>query len=240
MAIDPNKQKVYLVSDDLSELFPDAEDPNDTAIDILDGTQSSVHINGEDMPITITDDYILIDDSSVGGDEPEKARKLLEMWASDNLYNAADVERENDNVTPDDDYPMRVDIADGNTYSVNSFYPSREQMANAVVHIWSGSGYNTAKFYVNVRGGAENIYDALDTAIVMAEKEAPELLHDPAEVEAEMAKDGHYNLETGESDAIFDETWLYEDATMMGATQPYYIYVENFGVLPVKGPLADN
>ena len=236
---DPNKQKVYLVSDDLAELFPDAEDATDAALDVLEGTQSAVYVNGEEMPIAITDDYILIDDSNVGGIEPEKARKLLKMWAADELYNAHDVERENNNITPDEDYPMRVDIAEGDTYSINSFYPSREQMANAVVHIWSGSGYSTQEFFVNVAGGAENVYDALDTAIIMAEKEAPELLHDPAEIEAEMEKDGHYNRETGEGDAVFDETWLYEDATMMGAKQPYYIYAENFGVLPVKGPLAD-
>ena len=45
-----------------------------------------------------------------------------------------------------------------------------------------------------------------------------------------MAEDGHYNMETGEGDAIFDEMYMYVDATMAGASEPYYIRTENLRI----------
>lgn len=238
MSIEPNKQVVYLISDDLTDVFPDAKDATDAALDMLEGTQCSVVINGDEMPIVITDDIILIGDVEASDYDSGKAKKLLEMWANDELYTASEVERENYNITPDEEYPMRVDIADGNNYTAVSYYPSEQQMSNAVVRIWSGSGYTADEFYVNVPHGADNVYDALDKAIVMAEKVAPKLLMDPQEIEEEAAKDGHYDMDTGEGDEVFEETYIYEDATMAGAKQPYYIYAENFGVSPYDGPLA--
>ncbi len=238
MSIEPNNQVVYLISDDLTDVFPDVKDPVDAALDMLEGTQCSVVIDGDEMPIAINDDIILINDVDASDHDSGKAKKLLEMWAKDELYTASEVEKENYNITPDEEYPMRVDIADGNNYTEVSYYPSEQQMANAVVSIWSGSGYTVAEFYVNVPHGADNVYDAFDQAIVMAEKVAPELLLDPQAVEEEAAKDGHYNPETGDGDKVFEETYIYEDATMAGAKQPYYIYAENFGVAPYDGPLA--
>ena len=74
--------------------------------------------------------------------------------------------------------------------------------------------------------------------MVLAEKIDKSVLLDVAETEQAMADDGHYDKDSGEGDAVFEETYIYVDATMLGASQPYYVYAENFGVLPNKGELA--
>ena len=239
--VEPNKQKVYFIdSTDYYDLFPNVEDPEETALDLVDGTKSAVIVDGVDLPIVVTDEFILVDNSRDYNDISKSVEDLLNLWADGKLYTASEVEKENNNVTPDEDYPMRVDIDNGSTYSVVSYYPSRRQLANVCVEIWSGSGYGVSQFYVNVPGGARNAEGALETAVALAEKEAPGLLHDVAEVEADMAEDGHFDLETGEGDAIFQETYVYVDATMAGASEPYYIYGENLGIESVDGPLAEN
>lgn len=94
---------------------------------------------------------------------------------------------------------------------------------NMRVCIWCGSGYTLDTFDVH----ADNVEQALDLAVVEAEKTSPGLLLDVTEVEDEMAKDGHYDKETGEGDAVFNETYIYVDATREGATKPYYVRAEN-------------
>lgn len=237
--IEPNNQKVYFVNEyELDELFPEAEDPYGEALDALEGEQSFIAINDETLPIVyIADqDAFLVGDFEVSSEAIKKAHILMDLFVKDELFSYRDIEREN-GFMPDEEYPMSVNFADGMTYSVESYYPSLEQMANAKVYIWSGSGYTIEPMYVNV-SDADNVEEALDAAVVMAEKIAPGLLHDVGEVKEEMAADGHYDMETGEGDAIFQETYIYVDATMAGASEPYYIYAENFGVRPNDGPLA--
>lgn len=235
----PDKQKVYFVSDDLSDLYPDAEDPQDKAIDILEGEQSFIMIDGNQLAIGYDseNDAVIVEDSDVSDDVADKARKLMKLFVEDKLFTSKEIESEN-GFMPDEDYPMSVNVTDGQSYRVVAYYPSMEQMANTEVHIWSGSGYSTDVFYIHTDKGADDAEGALEEAVVWAEKIDPRVLLDVSEVEQQAAEDGIYNPETGEGSPEFDETYLYVDATTAGASKPYYIYAENFGVRSHKGVLA--
>lgn len=238
--LEPNHQKVYFIeNDDLSKLYPDAEDAQDNALGVLEGEQSFIIVDGEQLPIGYDSekDAILVEDSSVSDSVIKKARKLLDLFVKNELFGTREIENEN-GFMPDDDYPMSVNVTDGNSYRTVSYYPSMQQMANAQVHLWTGSGYSTHVFYVNIHNGDRNPEEALETAVVLAEKIDKSVLLDVAETEQAMADDGHYDKDSGEGDAVFEETYIYVDATMLGASQPYYVYAENFGVLPNKGELA--
>lgn len=238
--LEPNNQKVYFIdTDDLSELYPDAEYAPDIALDVLEGEQSFIVVDGDELPIGYDSekDAILVEDSSVSDTVRKKARKLLDLFVKNELFETREIEKEN-GFMPDKDYPCSVNITDGNSYRTISYYPSMQQMANAQVHLWTGSGYNTHVFYVNVHNGDRDAEGALEEAVVLAEKIDKDVLLDVSETEQAMSDDGHYDKEKGEGDAIFDETYIYVDATMAGASRPYYVYAENFGVLPNKGELA--
>lgn len=238
--LEPDNQKVYFIeNDDLSKLYPDAEDAQDKALGVLEGEQSFIIVDGEQLPIGYDSekDAILVEDSSVSDSVIKKARKLLDLFVKNELFGTREIEKEN-GFMPDNDYPMSVNVTDGNSYHTVSYYPSMQQMANAQVHLWTGSGYSPHVFYVNVHNGDRNPEEALETAVVLAEKIDKSVLLDVAETEQAMADDGHYDKDSGEGDAVFEETYIYVDATMLGASQPYYVYAENFGVLPNKGELA--
>lgn len=237
--LEPDNQKVYFVSDDLSKLYPDAEDPQDKALDVLEGEQSFIMVDGKQLAIGYDsdNDAVIVEDSDVSGDVADKARRLMQLFVENELFKADEIESEN-GFMPDEDYPCSVNVTDGQSMRVVAYYPSLEMLANAKVQIWSGSGYTLDEFYVNVDKGAENAEEALAYAVVQAEKVAPEVLQDVSEVEELMAKEGHYNKETDEGDEIFQETYTYVDATMEGASEPYYIFTENLGILPHKGVLA--
>lgn len=235
----PDRQKIYFMSDDLSKLYPNADDPESSALAVLEGEQSFIMVDGKQMAIGYDsdNDAIIVEDSDVSKDTADKARRLLQMFVENDLYDARSIEKEN-GFMPDEDYPMSVDVTDGQSYRITAYYPSLEQMANAVVSIWSGSGYATDQFYVNVDKGADNAEGALEEAIVWAEKIDPSVLLDVEEVEKKAAEDGIYDPDSGQGTAEFEETYLYVDATSAGASKPYYIYAENFGVRSYKGELA--
>ena len=235
----PDQQKIYFTNDDLSKVYPDAEDAEEQALAVLEGEQSFIMVDGHQMAIGYDEDnnVIIVEDSDASDDEVKKARKLLSLFVENELFKANEIEREN-GFMPDEDYPCSVNVTDGQSMRVVAYYPSLEMLANAKVQIWSGSGYTLDEFYVNVDKGAENAEEALAYAVVQAEKAAPEVLQDVSEVEELMAKEGHYDKETGEGDEIFQEMYTYVDATMEGASEPYYIFTENLGILPHKGVLA--
>lgn len=237
--LEPDNQKVYFVSDDLSDLYPDAEDPQDKAIDVLEGEQSFIMVDGNQLAIGYDSDNaaIIVEDSDVSGDVADKARRLMQLFVENKLFTSKEIEGEN-GFMPDEDYPMSVNVTDGQSYRVNAYYPSMEQMANTEVHLWSGSGYKTDVFYIHTDKGASDAEGALEEAVVWAEKINPDVLLDVDDVEQQAAEDGIYNPETGEGSPEFDETYLYVDATTAGASKPYYVYAENLSIRVHKGELA--
>lgn len=232
--LEPDNQKVYFTSDDLSGLYPEAEDPMDAALNVLEGEQSFIVVDGKELPLGYDEekDAIIVEDSNASPETIRKARQLMQLFVDNELFTTREIEGQN-GFMPDDDYPYSVNVADGQSRSVVSYYPSEEMIYPTEVSIWSGSGYTTADIYVDVDD--DNAEGALEEAVAAADKRGwTDILFDPAEVEQAMADDGHYNMETGEGDAIFEETYLYVDATMAGASQPYYVYAENLGVRPNK------
>jgi len=230
--LEPDDQKVYFTSDDLSELYPEAEDPMDAALNVLEGEQSFIVVDGKELPLgyDAEKDAIIIEDYEASPEIVRKARQLMQLFVDNELFTTRDIEGQN-GYMPDGDYPYSVNVADGQSYSVVSYYPSEEMIYPTEVSIWSGSGYTTNDIYVDV--DADNAQGALEVAVAVADKRGwTAILLDPAEVEQDMANDGHYNMETGEGDRVFDETYLYVDATMEGASQPYYVYAENLSVRP--------
>lgn len=230
--LEPDGQKIYFTSEDLSELYPEAEDPMDAALDVLEGEQSFIVVDGKELPLgyDAEKDAIIIEDSEASPDIVDKARQLMQLFVDNELFTTREIEGQN-GYMPDEEYPYSVNIADGQSYGVVSYYPSEEMFFPTVVYLWSGSGYTTTDIYVDVAD--DNAEGALEEAVAAADKRGwTDILLDVAETEQAMADDGHFNLETGEGDAIFDETYMYVDATMAGASQPYYVYVENLGVRP--------
>lgn len=227
--IEPNGQKIYLTTDDLSDVYTEHDNPTEAALDVLVGEQSNIVVDGNELAIgyDADKDVIIVETSSVSTDIARKARQLMQLFVSNELFTKADITGKN-GYSPDDDYPYSVNCVDGNTYTIVSYYPTDEMFRNTEVNIWGGIGYNTADIYVDAYD-----YSAIEEAVALSEKRGlTELLHTVESVENDMAADGHFNKDTGETDAIFDETYMYVDATMAGATQPYYIYVENLAVRP--------
>lgn len=230
--LEPDNQKVYFTSEDLSDLYPEAEDPMDAALNVLEGEQSFIVVDGKELPLgyDAEKDAIIIEDSEVSSKITAKARQLMQLFVENELFTTREIEGQN-GFMPDEDYPYSVNIADGQSYGVASYYPSEEMIYPTEVNIWSGSGYTTSSIYVDA--DPMDAQGALEEAVAIADKRGwTGILLDVAETEQAMADDGHFNLETGEGDAIFEETYMYVDATMEGASQPYYIYAENLGVVP--------
>lgn len=217
--IEPHEQKIYLTTDNLSDVY--TEHGNPTAV--LDGEQSYIIVDDNKLALGYdsSKDVIIVDTTSVSTDIASKARQLMQLFVSNELFTKADVTVKN-GYTPDKDYPYSVNFADGVSY-----YPTEEMFRNTVVNIWCGSGYITTEIYVD----STDAESAIEEAVALIEKLGwSGLLHDVTSVEDAMSADGHFNKDTRDTDAIFDETYMYVDATMVGATQPYYIYVENLGV----------
>lgn len=230
--LEPDYQTIYFTSDDLSELYPESADPMETALDMFEKDKSFIVVDGKELPLGYDEEkgVILVDDSRVSNKVTDKARKLMSLFVNGSLFTTREIEGEN-GYMPDEDYPYSVNIADGQSYGVVSYYPSEEMIYPTEVSIWSGSGYTTTDIYVDVDD--TDAQGALEEAVATAEKRGwTNILLDVSETEQAMADDGHYDLETGEGDAIFEETYMYVDATMLGASQPYYVYAENLGVRP--------
>lgn len=232
--LEPDNQKFYFTSEDLSEVYPEAEDPMDEALKVLEGEQSFIVVDGKELPLgyDAEKDIIIIEDSEASSKIVDKARQLMQLFVDNELFTTREIEGEN-GYMPDEDYPYSVNIADGQSYSVVSYYPSEEMFFPTVVYLWSGSGYTLSPIYVNV--DADNAEGALEDAVATAEKRGwTDLLLDTAETEKDWAEDGHYDMETGEGDRYFEEAFLYVDATMEGASQPYYVRAENLRISPNK------
>lgn len=228
--IEPNGQKIYFTTDDLSEVYTEHENPTDAALDVIEGEQSYIVVDGKELAIGYDSDkdVIIVETTDVSDEIARKARQLMQLFVANELYTKADIKGKN-GYTPDEDYPYSVNLIDGNTYTVVSYYPTDEMFRKTEVNIWSGSGYTTAEIYVD----ATDAEAPIEEAVALSEKCGfTGLLHNVTSVEDSMADDGHFNKDTGETDAIFNETYLYVDATMVGATQPYYIYAENLMVRP--------
>ena len=165
----PDQQKIYFMSDDLSKVYPDAEDAEEQALAVLEGEQSFIMVDGHQMAIGYDEDnnVIIVEDSDASDNVAKKARKLLSLFVENELFKANEIESEN-GFMPDEDYPCSVNVTDGQSMRVVAYYPSLEMLANAKVQIWSGSGYTLDEFYVNVDKGAENAEEALAYAVVQA------------------------------------------------------------------------
>lgn len=228
--IEPNGQKIYLTTDDLSEVYTEHDNPTEAALDVLVGEQSNIVVDGNELPIgyDADKDVIIVETSSVSTDIARKARQLMQLFVSNELFTKADITAKN-GYSPDDDYPYSVNLVDGNTYKIVSYYPSDKMFRKNKVNIWYGIGYITAELYVD----ASDAYSAIKEAVALSEKRGwTELLHNVASVDNNMSSDGHFNKDTYGTDAIFVGPYMYVDATMAGATQPYYIYIEKLGVCP--------
>lgn len=230
--LEPDYQTVYFTSDDLSDVYSESADPMETALDVFEKDKSFIVVDGKELPLGYDEEkgVILVDDSRVSNKVTDKARKLMDLFVNGSLFTTREIEGEN-GYMPDEDYPYSVNITDGQSSGVISYYPSEEMIYPTKVSIWSGSGYTTTDIYVDVDD--DDAQGALEEAVATAEKRGwTNILLDVSETEQAMADDGHYDLETGEGDDIFEETYMYVDATMVGASQPYYVYAENLGVRP--------
>lgn len=121
----PDRQKIYFMSDDLSKLYSNADDPESSALAVLEGEQSFIMVDGKQMAIGYDsdNDAIIVEDSDVSKDTADKARRLLQMFVENDLYDARSIEKEN-GFMPDEDYPMSVVVTDGNSYRAVAYYPS--------------------------------------------------------------------------------------------------------------------
>lgn len=107
------------------------------------------------------------------------------------------------------------------------------------VGIWPGAGYQLATFYVY----ADSEETALNLVVADAELNAPNLLFSVSEIEDMIAEDwqDEYNEFISEADDRDDFTfateylnYIYVDATIEGASQPYFINGENLSIIEVK------
>lgn len=106
------------------------------------------------------------------------------------------------------------------------------EAANVAVGMWPGHGYNLCVTEVYAPSGVNDAMAAIEIAVAQIEKDGDPngLLLDCAEIEQSEAAEGNYDTDSGEGNEIFDEIYLYVDATMEGASKPYYILAENLKV----------
>lgn len=113
------------------------------------------------------------------------------------------------------------------------------------VGIWPGAGYQLATFYVY----ADSEETALNLVVADAEINAPNLLFSVSEIEDMIAEDwqDEYNEFISEADDRDDFTfateylnYIYVDATMEGASQPYFINGENLSIIEVENIKEEN
>lgn len=129
--IEPNGQKIYLTTDDLSEVYTEHDNPIEAALDVLVGEQSNIVVDGIELPIgyDADKDVIIVETSSVSTDIARKARQLMQLFVSNELFTKAKLTGKN-GYRSDDDYPYSVNLVDGNTYTIVSYYPTDEMFSN--------------------------------------------------------------------------------------------------------------
>lgn len=114
-----------------------------------------------------------------------------------------------------DDALLNPDLIDDDDGTIN---PEESKYYDKMfkVLLWSGAGYGLNLFYVN----ASYPEEALEKVVAFCEKyNCYEVLIDPDTV-----------LENGYSDDDLVEQFIYVDATLEGASKPYYVYAENFRI----------
>lgn len=91
------------------------------------------------------------------------------------------------------------------------------------VSLWNGMGYNTYEYIVYAGGEQE----ALELAVMYAERKDDPVLFDYWEIidEADNEED---------SEEYLDENYIYIDATMLGANEPWFVLRENTRVEEIK------
>lgn len=105
------------------------------------------------------------------------------------------------------------------------------------VCLWSGAGYDLAEFYVYIKG--DDAQAALEKTVAYCEQNGyTGFILDTNEIEDMAEKD--YAEEVANYDGDLDEfitnylNYVYVDATMDGATKPYYVYGENLRIENVE------
>ena len=113
------------------------------------------------------------------------------------------------------------------------------------VGIWPGAGYQLVEFYVY----ASDESTALDLVVVDAEINAPNLLYSIDEVMNQITDDFQdeyvefINEYEDADDFTFAQEYLnyiYVDATMEGASQPYFVNGENLVIEEVQDKVQEN
>lgn len=109
-----------------------------------------------------------------------------------------------------------------------------------VVSVWCGVGYVLDQFKVY---GDDNMEAILEKVVAYAEEHNQDILLNPDEVMEEVDRDfsaeyQEYLEENPYGDEVSFATdyleLLYVDATMEGASQPYYIRTENLRIKEIK------
>jgi hypothetical protein len=90
------------------------------------------------------------------------------------------------------------------------------------VCIWSGMGYSLYSYDVY----ANHEEEALNLAVKYAEREGDPILFSWDEVE----QDAEENDEGDDAESYIDEYYVYVDATMEGAENPWFILRENLRI----------
>ena len=114
--IEPNGQKIYLTTDDLSDVYTEHENPTDAALDVLEGEQSYIVVDGKELAIGYDSgkDVIIVETTDVSDEIARKARQLMQLFVANELYTKADIKGKN-GYAPDDNYPYSVNLIVGNT-----------------------------------------------------------------------------------------------------------------------------
>lgn len=99
-----------------------------------------------------------------------------------------------------------------------------------IVRLWPGSGYYLPAFGV----WAKNEEDALEKVVAYLDQEGNDdfFLDDYVEELRDQMTDDGEDEEAMWSAIDDDDTMMYVDATMEGASQPHYIYAENLDIYP--------
>lgn len=112
--LEPDNQKIYFTTDDLSKVYPDSADAELTAMDVIEAENSYIIVDGEQMAIGYDEatDAVLVLVSNESDDTLSKARQLLQLFVDNELFMSRESEGEN-GYMPDGDYPYSVNTAEG-------------------------------------------------------------------------------------------------------------------------------
>lgn len=221
------------------EVGKQPEDSYDRFIDIMANRTKVVELNG---------DILVCDFTSVFKPYEKELQDFFDMdnsEFSEAYYEAVDnLEGLLSGFTGESTYKELCDILEGNKTeevmnesdddSDEIINPQDEAFANSIydVYLWCGSGYALNKF--RVFGICAE--DALDITVAYCEKESMSgLIYTMDEIEKdveeiwseEMAESGYDNWFDFATEYL---NYFYVDATMVGASQPYFVHGEQFRI----------